>query len=97
MLFGLLVCSIQTLAQTTVTGTVTSADDNASLPGVSILEKETTNGTVTNAEGNYSISVNDNATLVFSFVGYASQEIAVGGRSSIDLITEQDVTSLDAR
>src|SRR5688500_8616641 len=69
-----------------VTGRVTSGDDGTALPGVSILEKGTTNGTVTDAEGNYSISVGTDATLVFSFVGYAAQEVAVAGRTSIEVI-----------
>src|ERR1043165_8520734 len=71
-LFVLVLCSLQGWAQTKVTGKVTSGDDGAGLPGVSILEKGTTNGTVTDADGNYSISANENGTLVFSFVGYAS-------------------------
>lgn len=93
-LFALLLCSLQSWAQTSVTGKVTSKNDRNGLPGVSILEKGTTNGTVTNAEGNYSISVNENAVLVFSFVGFTSQEIPVGGRTAIDLVLQPDVTAL---
>ncbi|HPM29436.1 MAG TPA: SusC/RagA family TonB-linked outer membrane protein, partial [Chryseolinea sp.] len=78
-----------------VTGRVTSGDDGTTLPGVSILEKGTTNGTVTDADGNYSISVNSGATLVYSFVGYATQEVAIAGRSTIDLVLLADVTSLN--
>jgi iron complex outermembrane receptor protein len=63
-----------------VTGTVTSADDGTPVPGVNILEKGTSNGTVSDADGKYSINVSDNSTLVFSFVGYSSQEIPVGGK-----------------
>src|SRR5690606_11344451 len=70
------------------------SDDRTGLPGVSILEKGTTNGTVTDAEGNYSISVPENAVLVFSFVGYASQEVSVEGRSTIDVSMETDVMAL---
>lgn len=77
-----------------VTGRVTSGDDQIALPGVSILEKGTTNGTVTDADGNYSVNVRADATLVFSFVGYASQEVALAGRSSIDVILETDITAL---
>ncbi|MEX2234042.1 MAG: TonB-dependent receptor [Cyclobacteriaceae bacterium] len=90
----LLLCSLHGWAQTTITGTITAGDNDEALPGVSILEKGTNNGTVTNADGDYSISVNENATLVFSFVGYASQEIPVAGRRSIDLILHEDVTAL---
>jgi TonB-linked SusC/RagA family outer membrane protein len=78
----------------TVTGKVTSADDGSALPGVNILEKNTTNGTVTDADGNYSILVNDRAILVFSFVGYASQEFEVGSQTSINTALSPDITTL---
>lgn len=90
----LLLCSFQTWAQTKVAGTVTSGDDGTALPGVSILEKGTTNGTVTNADGKYSISVKENAVLVFSFVGFSSQEVPVGGKAAIDLVLQPDFTAL---
>lgn len=80
--------------QRTVSGKVVSADDNSPVPGVNVLEKGTSNGTATDANGNYSISVADNATLVFTFVGYASQELVVGGRSVLDVTLQSDVTSL---
>jgi TonB-dependent starch-binding outer membrane protein SusC len=78
----------------TVTGTVTSSDDGSPLPGVNIIEKGTNNGTATDANGSYSINVSDNATLVFSFVGYTSQEVAVGGQSAISIALQADVTAL---
>src|SRR5262245_838902 len=78
----------------TVTGKVTSADDGSTVPGVNILEKGTSNGTVTDATGNYRINVGDNATLVFSFVGYASQEVAVGSQSTVDVSMQSDVQAL---
>ncbi|MBE9518808.1 MAG: carboxypeptidase-like regulatory domain-containing protein, partial [Bacteroidetes bacterium] len=65
-------------AQTTVTGTVTGAEDDAPMPGVNIIEKGTTNGAITNSDGTYSISVPADAVLMFSFVGMVSQEITVG-------------------
>src|SRR5688572_12123695 len=93
----ILLCTLvtQVWAQSrTVTGTVTSADDGSALPGVNILEKNTTNGTVTDADGNYSILVNDRAILVFSFVGYASQEFEVGSQTSINTVLSPDITTL---
>lgn len=78
----------------TVSGRVTSADDASSVPGVNILEKGTSNGTVTDADGNFRISVGDNATLVFSFVGYATQEVAVGTQSTVNVSLLSDVTAL---
>lgn len=58
------------------------------------MEKGTSNGTTTDSDGRYSINVGDNATLVFSFVGYATQEVAVGGQTSVDISLQSDVTSL---
>lgn len=83
------------MAQRTVTGTVTDASDGTALPGVNILEKGTSNGTATDASGHYSISVADGATLVFSFVGFTSQEMAIGAQSTIDIQLGADVLSLN--
>ncbi|HET6543495.1 MAG TPA: SusC/RagA family TonB-linked outer membrane protein [Chryseolinea sp.] len=78
----------------TVTGKVTSEDDGSGIPGVNVLEKGTTNGTVTDASGGYSITTGGDATLVFSFVGYESQEVAVGNQSAVSVRLKLDVTSL---
>jgi TonB-dependent starch-binding outer membrane protein SusC len=88
--------SIQVFPQTlrTVSGNVKSTDDGSGLPGVNILEKGTTNGTVTDADGNYSIKVHDNAVLVFSFVGYAAQEISIGTQSQLNVNLEPDIATL---
>jgi iron complex outermembrane receptor protein len=77
-----------------VSGTVTSSDDGSALPGVNILEKGTSNGTVSDANGNYRISVGPNATLIFSFVGYAASEIVVGTQSTINVVLQTDVQTL---
>ncbi len=82
------------MAQQIVTGKVTGADDGAGLPGVNVLEKGSSNGTVTDAEGNYRISVGANSTLVFSFVGYTTQELAVGSQSVVNIALATDVVSL---
>ncbi|MFY9150687.1 MAG: SusC/RagA family TonB-linked outer membrane protein [Prolixibacteraceae bacterium] len=80
------------LAQTKeLTGTVTSAEDRGSMPGVSISVKGTTVGTITDADGKFRLSVpTDAKILVFSFVGMATQEVAIGNQSSfnIQLIAE---------
>ena len=60
-----------------VTGTVVDAADGSPLPGVTVLQKGTSNGTTTNMDGQYSLSVDKGQTLVFSFVGYASQEVLI--------------------
>jgi TonB-dependent starch-binding outer membrane protein SusC len=91
LVFGTLVSFAQ---DRVVTGKVTSADDGSGVPGVNILEKGTTNGTVSDSDGNFRISVGSNATLVFSFVGYATQEVAVGSQSSVNVSLQSDVTAL---
>jgi len=83
-------------AQTTVTGTVISADDSIGLPGVNVIEKGTTNGTVTDFDGNYNLNVADgNATLVFSYIGFTTQEIPVNGQSEVNATMTEDATALD--
>ncbi|WP_196954684.1 SusC/RagA family TonB-linked outer membrane protein [Hymenobacter guriensis] len=70
-------------------------DKGQPLPGVTVLEKGTTNGTQTDTDGNYSLSVADNATLIFSFVGYTTQEAAVSGRTSVNITLAQDTKLLN--
>jgi TonB-linked SusC/RagA family outer membrane protein len=89
-----LAISVSALAQTTVTGRV-SGDDGLGIPGVSVLERGTTNGTVTNVDGDYSIRVGANATLVFSFMGYATQEVPLEGRTSVNVTLELSTLAVD--
>ncbi|GHB59140.1 SusC/RagA family TonB-linked outer membrane protein [Persicitalea jodogahamensis] len=77
-----------------VTGTVTSAEDGSSLPGVSVQVKGTQRGTQTDATGGYSIEAAPNAVLIFSFVGFIPQEIAVGSSSTINVQLAGDIRSL---
>ncbi len=77
----------------TIRGKVTD-ETGAGLPGVNIIEKGTSNGTVSDAQGDYSINAGNDATLVFSFIGYTNQEIAVGGRASIDVKLEPSAVGL---
>lgn len=78
-----------------VKGIVTDAEGSP-LPGVNILEKGTTNGTVTDLDGNYTISVdNPDGILVFSYVGYLSEEIPISNQTSIDIALVEDIQALD--
>ncbi|GAB2775596.1 TonB-dependent receptor [Rhabdobacter roseus] len=78
-----------------LTGQVRSADDNQPLPGVSILIKGTTQGTASDAEGRYRLSIPDQGTLlVFSYVGYESQEVAVSTQSTLDVVLQSDTKAL---
>jgi len=89
------VFALGAFAQTSITGRVTAGDDHAPLPGVNILVKGTTQGTMTDAEGRYAIDVpSSEATLVFSFVGYLTQEVALAGRAVADLELKTDATHL---
>jgi TonB-linked SusC/RagA family outer membrane protein len=86
---------VPALSAFSVSGKV--VDENSDpLPGVNVLIKGTTIGTTTDAGGAYTLEVADaNAILVFSFIGYVSQEVAVGARTNIDISLVADVTSLE--
>ena len=78
-----------------VTGKVTN-ESSEPLPGVNVVEKGTTNGTTTDAEGNFSLAVqNETSVLVFSFIGFVTQDIQVGNRTAIDVMLTEEVTALD--
>ena len=90
----LLLCSLLVFSQKiTIKGNVSDAQDL--LPGVSILEKGSSNGTSSDIDGNFSIKVNEKATLVFSFLGYKTQEIMISDKQLLNVILEEDTSSLD--
>lgn len=89
-----LALTVSAMAQLTVTGRVTG-EDGLGIPGASVLEKGTTNGTVTNLDGDYTLRVGNNATLVFSFMGYTSQEVALQGRSSVNVTLQISMLAVD--
>lgn len=78
----------------TVNGRVTDVDGNP-LIGASILEKGTTNGTATDTNGDYTITVDSESTLVFSYLGYADYEIEVQGQTTINIELEESASTLD--
>lgn len=80
-------------AQNVVSGTITD-DAGAPLPGVSILVKGTNTGTTTDNDGGYSLSAPEDAVLVISFIGYQTQEVPVGNRTSIAITMQPDVEAL---
>ncbi|NER14644.1 SusC/RagA family TonB-linked outer membrane protein [Leptobacterium flavescens] len=93
LMFGALICFGMTQAQT-VTGTV--SDANGPLAGANVIVKGTTNGTQTDFDGNYTLNnVATNAVLVFSYVGFKTQEIAVNGRTTINVTLVEDASQLD--
>ncbi|MFD1141411.1 SusC/RagA family TonB-linked outer membrane protein [Larkinella insperata] len=85
----LLMISTPVFAQT-ISGRVTAGKDGQPLPGVSIVVKGTTSGTTTDVDGKYNVSASKNGTLVFSFIGYKTQEIAIASRSVVDVALVED-------
>src|ERR1700759_5712435 len=91
----LMLCITQGFAQNrTVTGTVTAKDDGLPIPGVSVKIKGTNPGVQTGANGKFPIGVPANAVLVFSYVGFATQERAVGSASNLHVVMESNSTAL---
>lgn len=93
MFLSALVC-FGTIQAQTVSGTV--SDASGPLPGASVLVKGTSNGTQTDFDGNYTLNdVPSDATLVFSYIGFASQEVGVNGQSTINVTLQEDAQALD--
>lgn len=88
----LLVNSLAAQAQT-VSGQVTESD-GAALPGVNVLIKGSTTGTTTDADGKFTINASGNETLVFSFIGYVSTEVAIDNRSNLTVVMDPDIKTL---
>src|SRR5688572_15601462 len=99
-IYGLMLMVMSSIgagAQVMITGTVMAVDKQP-LIGASILVKGTSTGTTVDVEGAFRLQLEDsqkNATLVFSFIGFVSQEIAISGRSVIDVILVEDATQLN--
>ncbi len=86
----------QVYGQVSVSGTVTSADENLPLPGATIIESGTTSGVVSDVDGNFTITVADqNAILVISYVGYLKMELPVGAQTFINAALEQDYMNME--
>lgn len=81
-------------AQKTITGKVTSAEDGLGMAGVPVVVKGTTTGAATGIDGAFTLNVPNDATLVFSFIGFKTQEILVGAQSVINVTLSPDVTAL---
>ncbi len=95
VLLALFQISAISAQQRTVTGQVTTSGEGMTLPGVNVIVKGTNQGTVTDMDGNYSISVSESATLVFSSLGFATQEVRVGTQSVINIALVEDLEGLD--
>ncbi len=90
-------CLASVARSQSISGQITAAENGEGLPGVSILVKGTNQGTTTDNTGKYTLKVpnSNNTTLVVSFIGYLKQEIAVAGRSVVNLSLEIDTKALE--
>src|SRR5687767_12049918 len=77
-----------------ITGRVISADKNEPLIGVSVVVKGTTTGATTDVDGKFSLRAADNATLVITYIGFVSQEVALNGRSNVEVSLQTDAKAL---
>ncbi len=87
--------SIAFAQEKTVSGKVTSSEDGSPLPGVSVLIKGSTKGVTTDGNGVYKISASTNATLNFSFIGFTTQSVQVGGRAIVDVQLKADAAAFN--
>ena len=95
LLAFVVMCCSSAFAQIQVKGNVSDKNSEPMI-GVAIQEKgNNTNGTITDLDGNFSLSVNSNATLVVSYIGYKTQEIALNGRTNLSIVMEEDAQVLD--
>ena len=92
----LLLTAMQVLAQRTITGKVTSADDGIGIPGVTILVKGTATGVLTDIDGKYSISVPKNATtLQFTFVGMKLQDMTLTASDVVNVAMQSEAQNIE--
>ncbi|MCU4174257.1 SusC/RagA family TonB-linked outer membrane protein [Carboxylicivirga sp. N1Y90] len=78
-----------------ISGTVTSSDDGQPMPGVSVVQKGTTNGTITDITGAYAIRVPQGSTIIYSFIGMASQEVVVASSEILNISLVSEAEGLD--
>ncbi len=99
LLYGALVSLLFTgglfAQERTVSGTVTSGEDGSPIPGVNVIIKGTTSGTATDFDGKYTLKVpSGDVILVFSYIGFTTEEIQVGNRTVLDVVMTPDITQL---
>jgi len=95
ILFAMFVVSLGYSQTNVVTGTVVSSLDGTVLPGVNVIVKGTTEGTTTDFDGKFSMNVSSDDTLLFSYVGFKTQEVSVGNKTLFSISLEEDASQLD--
>ena len=93
--FGIMMSLVVFGQQVRVSGTVTDAADRSTLPGVNVVVKGTLTGTITGLNGEYSLQAQPGDVLVFTFIGYLQQEVAVGNQTVVNVALQTDVQALD--
>ena len=93
--FGIMMSLVVFGQQVRVSGTVTDAADRSTLPGVNVVVKGTLTGTITGINGEYSLQAQPGDVLVFTFIGYLQQEVAVGNQTVVNVALQTDVQALD--
>ena len=84
-----------TYGQRSISGTVTDTENGEPIPGANVFKKGTTTGTITNLNGFYSLEVNEGDILVFSFIGYATQEVPITDQVELNIQLQAEITELD--
>lgn len=93
-IFAIYLLGFSSFSQTQIQGKITD-ENGMEMPGVNIIEKGTSNGVTTDFDGIYTITANSNATLIFSFLGYITQEVQVNGRTQINMTMKESLESLE--
>jgi len=95
LFFAICILGVSSLQAQTVTGTITDAVDGTPLPGVNVIVKGTKNGVSSDFDGNYSIDLKNGSVLMFSYMGYKSQDVTVNGKSVLNVALEQSAEALN--
>jgi iron complex outermembrane receptor protein len=95
LLFFMMLLPVFIFGQNVVKGTVTEQSTSIPLPGVNVIIKGTTTGTTTDFDGNYQIAANNGDIIVFSYVGYATQELTYSGQSNLNVQLAEDAALLE--
>lgn len=93
--FLTLLVPVLVYGQTMVGGKITELNGNMPVSGANVVIKGTSTGTISDLDGNYSLAVSDGDTLVFSYVGYLTQEVVYSGQGTIDIVLQEDAAMLD--
>ncbi len=94
VLLGFSAFAVNAHAQNTITGKVSSVSEASALPGVNVILKGSTKGTTTDEKGEFTIDANPDDILVFSFIGFTSEEVKVGNQSTIDVTLSESLDQL---